>query len=204
MTTEAGEEIEVKFHVQRLALVQQRAEGLGGRLIAPRMHELNLRFDTNDKRLEGQGCALRLRSDAKATLTFKGPSEVLDGIRQRVELELGVDDFAGARQILMALGYVVTFTYEKYRTVYGLGEATLMLDELPYGDFVEIEGEPETIKSSAERLGLRWELAIPDSYLGIFSRLQHTIELAPTELRFDSLAGIPMDLGLIGISAADS
>ena len=62
----------------------------------------------------------------------------------RTEIEFGVDDFAKAKQFLEHLGYQSILVYEKYRTTYELDHAHIMLDELPYGNFIEIEGEDLT------------------------------------------------------------
>ena len=47
----------------------------------------------------------------------------------------------------------------------------VMLDELPYGNFVEIEGETvESIHGLADQLGLNWDAAIATSYNALFDR----------------------------------
>jgi len=67
-------------------------------------------------------------------------------------VEVQVADLVGARLVLESLGYLVVFEYEKYRTTYELDGVELMLDELPYGDFVELEGDPDGLKHAAHRL----------------------------------------------------
>ncbi len=63
--------------------------------------------------------------------------------------------------------------YEKYRTTYELDDALIMLDELPYGSFLEIEGETvEQIRDIAATLHLNWEAAIPSSYTALFESLR--------------------------------
>jgi len=42
--------------------------------------------------------------------------------------------------VFEALGYAVYMMYEKYRTTFRLDNLEVVLDELPYGNFVEIEG----------------------------------------------------------------
>jgi len=197
-------EVEVKFLVQRLADIRRRLEALGAVVHSERVLEHNLRFDSPDRRLEREHQALRLRQDSGVTLTFKGPSSFQDGIRVRTEIEIGTEDFAGARQLLEALGYVVTFEYEKFRTTYALGNAGIMLDELPYGDFVEIEGASDAIKNVARQLGLRWETAVQDSYLGLFEQLK-TRHNAPIEaLTFDVFSGRALHARDLGLNPADA
>lgn len=201
---EAPVEVEVKFHVQRLAEIQRRLEDIGAVLEGRRVLEHNLRFDTVDRRLEREHQALRLRQDSTATITFKGPSSMQDGIRVRTEIETRVDDFSRARMLLEALGYVVTFEYEKFRTTYGLGETSIVLDELPYGEFIEIEGDPKAIKAVAGQLGLRWEAAIQDSYLGLFEKLRVRHNLLFPALTFGNWTKLRAHVRDLGIEPADA
>jgi adenylate cyclase class IV len=51
--------------------------------------------------------------------------------------------------------------YDKYREVYELHGRHIMLDELPYGYFVEIEGESvEDIQKMTAKLQLKREAAL--------------------------------------------
>ena len=108
---------------------------------------------------------LRLRQDTEARLTYKGPSASKDGVRVREEIEFSVSDYRSARQLLESLGYQVAMIYEKYRRSYDLLGTHISLDELPYGNFVEIEGpDVETIRAVNSILGLNWERGVPASY----------------------------------------
>jgi adenylate cyclase class IV len=53
--------------------------------------------------------------------------------------------------ILEALGYRPALIYEKRRETWHLAGAVVVIDELPFGLFAEIEGEENSIKE-AERL----------------------------------------------------
>ena len=153
-----GQEIEAKFHVQNLREIELRLLELKTQLIQPRMHEVNLRFDRPDGELRNSFRVLRLRQDDIARFTFKGPSVEKDGgILSRQEIEFEVGDFDSAKHFLEAVGFQVVVFYEKFRTTYELNETHIMLDELPYGSFIEIEGEDvESIHSIANLLGLNW------------------------------------------------
>lgn len=81
-----------------------------------------------------------------------------------------------------------------------------MLDELPYGNFVEIEGENiESIKSLADKLNLKWDTAIPTSYHMLFERLcaKHP-ELDRSELSFSALHGRNISVEEISVRAGDA
>ena len=136
-----GQEIEAKFHVQNLRKIELRLLELKAQLIQPRVHEVNLRFDRPDGELRNSFRVLRLRQDDIARFTFKGPSvEKEGGILSRQEIEFEVGDFDSAKQFLEAIGFQVVVFYEKFRTTYELNNTHIMLDELPYGSFIEIEG----------------------------------------------------------------
>lgn len=197
-------EVEAKFHVGHLGDIEQRAIAGGAQPASPRTLETNLRFDTADGQLRRARRALRLRSDAAVTLAYKGPGDLSDGIRSRPEAEVQVADLAAARSVLEGLGYIVVFKYEKYRTTYRMGAVEIMLDELPYGDFVELEGAADSLRPIAERLGLRWEAAIPDSYHTLFEKLQAMHRLPFRDLTFRNFEGVTVRALDLQIPQADN
>lgn len=194
------QEIEAKFMLRAASAVRAKLEQLGARLESPRVHEVNLRFDTPSGALTQAGKALRLRRDEQVRMTFKGPAAPEAEVSTRQEIEFAVSDLDAARHLLEALGYRVMVMYEKYRTTYRLGQATVVLDEMPYGSFMEVEGaDPGEIRQVAERLGLRWEARSNLSYLALFEQLRASRGLPKSDLSFEALAGMrftPQDLGL--------
>jgi adenylate cyclase, class 2 len=200
MQVEKDREIEVKFYLRDLAGVSQRLRDLGAELAAPRVFEANLRFDTRGRELTKARQVLRLRQDQRARMTFKGPAEAGSEVISREEIEFEVSDFSAAQRLLEALGYEVSAMYEKFRATYHLGGLEVVLDELPYGSFIEIEGpDGEAIQAAALQLGLRWEARCTDSYLGLFERLRAQKWFEGKDLSFRSFKGInivPEDLGL--------
>jgi adenylate cyclase, class 2 len=195
-----GQELEVKFYVPDLPAFEKRLVDQGAALELPRVHEVNLRFDTPTETLSRAYQVLRLRQDTQARVTFKGPGIEKDGVRQRQELEFSVSDFAAAQAVFEALGYRVALMYEKYRTTYLLGGVLVVLDEMPYGNFIEIEGpDGESIQEAARQLGLNWERRILDSYVLMFERLCQAKGWTLRDLSFDNFAGkivSPEDLGV--------
>src|SRR4030043_503770 len=102
----SGSELEVKFYLSRREAMEARLSSLG-RVIAPRVHEVNLRFDTPDLSLSATGRLLRLRKDSRARVTYKGVGSVEGGVRLRTELEFTVSDYDTAKALFEALGYQV-------------------------------------------------------------------------------------------------
>lgn len=195
-----NQEIEAKYYVQNLALIAERLKHAGAQVIQGRVFERNLRFDTHTGELRQQGCVLRLRQDNQTSLTYKGASHRDGGVLSRMEVEFAVSDFGAAQTLLEALGYVISAIYEKYRTTFQLGQFHIMLDELPYGNFVEIEGpDPDSVQRLARDLGLDPAKAAGISYLAIFERLCQVRNMDPSRLTFSALQGVhvrPQDLNL--------
>jgi adenylate cyclase, class 2 len=199
-----NQEQEVKFYVSDLAAVQARLEAAGALLSQPRTHELNLRFDTPEMDMAHNAQTLRLRQDTAARLTFKGPATTQEGVRVRQEIEFVVSDFQSARLFLQGLGYQVTMIYEKYRAQYEIDGVHVMLDEMPYGDFVEIEGpNPASILAVNKRLGLDWASSVSDSYTMLFDKLRNRLNLPFRDLIFENFKDQPVTLEQLGVRAAD-
>ena len=197
-------EIETKYYVRDLQKIKLRLHELGAQLIQERVHERNLRFDDEDDNLRHDHCVLRLRHDTQSILTYKGPGIMQDGIRAREELEVTVSDFVIMQSILEALGYRVQMMYEKYRTTYLLGETHIMLDEMPYGNFVEIEGaDNPAIFAVTEHLKLDKSANIPESYIILFERIRDKLGLYFNDLSFDNFASLTISPADMGIKQAD-
>jgi len=209
------QETEAKFYVSDLDGIKARLQSLEARLIQPRVLETNIRFDLPDDGLRSVGQVLRLRQDTEARLTYKTGSTNQQGVLSRKEIEFVVDDFEKAKRFLEALGYQKLFYYEKYRTTYelqiseslrDLGNLVhVMLDELPYGNFVEIEGERiESIRIVAEKLNFKWDTAIPTSYHVLFDQLcaKYT-ELDKMDLSFNSLCELNVTSDDLLVEPAD-
>jgi adenylate cyclase class 2 len=199
----SGEELEVKFYLTKRQEMEAKLDALG-KLSTPRVHELNLRLDTAELSLLSSGRLLRLRQDARARVTYKGPGSELGGARLRQELEFTVSDFNTALKLFEALGYQVYLMYEKYRTTYRLGELEVVLDEMPSGDFLEIEGpDGESIHAAARQLGLDWERRILDSYTVLFERTRASLGFDFRDLSFENFKGISVTPEVMGVRAAD-
>jgi adenylate cyclase class 2 len=199
----ANQETEEKFYVARLADIERRLQTMSARQIQPRTEELNLRFDLPRKPLQRAGRVLRLRRDNSVRLTYKDGARVLEGTSSRHEVEFAVSDFDSAQELLEALGYQVIFVYEKYRTTYQRSDAQIMLDELPYGDFIEIEGEVHQIHAIVRELALNGDTAIPVSYHALFQRLSTARGLKFRDLTFKNFADIQVRPADLGVRPAD-
>ena len=197
-------ETEAKFFIADQARLAVRLLALHPRIVQARTHELNLRFDTAQGDLTQAGRVLRLRQDSSVRLTYKGQAQIKSGASDRVEIEFGVSDFAAARNLLLALDYQVVFIYEKYRTTYAMADVEVMLDELPYGNFIEIEGRLSALRPAAEHLGLDWTAAIPRSYHDLFQQLRRRRDLPFRDLTFENFSGLSQTLADLGLRPGDA
>lgn len=200
-----GQETEAKFYVSNLNKIELRLLELKAQLIQPRVHEINLRFDDPAGNLRRDFKVLRLRKDTEAKFTYKGPSEERDsGVMSRKEIEFTVSDFESAKQFLELLGYIPVIFYEKFRTTYEIKNAHIMLDELPYGTFVEIEGEDiQIIEEIANLLGLNWEEMVKAGYHALFDRVAAKFKLKSGDLSFKALESTHITADDLNIRPAD-
>src|SRR5687768_6143886 len=198
------QETDAKFYVQDLNKIKRQLDKLDARLIQERVLETNIRFDLPDARLRAEGRVLRLRRDTDVRLTYESASKNEQGVLSREEIEFVVEDFEKAKRFLEALGYQKLVYYEKYRTTYDLNQTLVMLDELPYGNFVEIEGEGiESIRALAGQLGLNLQAPVATSYHALFERVRKTLRLPFHDLSFASFADTQVHADHLGVRTAD-
>jgi len=102
--------------------------------------------------IDVQTSVLRVRRVGERTiLTFKQQIPTATSAKYRREEETEVGNHEALTTILRVLGCVPALVYEKRRETWRLREAEIMIDELPFGWFMEIEGSEEAI-SEVERL----------------------------------------------------
>jgi adenylate cyclase class 2 len=184
-------EIEIKLHVPDLDVVRERLEAADATLVSPRIYERNIRYDNAAHTMVRQGVILRLRQDSRARLTFKAPGMTnVHGLYERYEAEVEVSDFETMDVILTRLGYVPSMIYEKYRTTYMLHGAEVVLDEMPYGSFVEIEGDEVSIPYAVAQLALSEAVRYNAGYAALFENVRRNLGLSFRDLTFANFSGI--------------
>jgi adenylate cyclase class 2 len=187
-------EIEVKFYLEDIESMRRNILEVG---IASksRVFETNIRYEDNHNTLIQKKSLLRLRQDKKTTLTLKSrPTMQSTDFKVFNELEVEVDDMAKMGQILKALGFHPEQKYEKWRETFILDRTGLFLDRMPYGDFLEIEGQPQDIKHWASRLGLDWHRRILLNYFEIFEIIRKKLNLKIRDLTFKNFETVNVDM----------
>jgi adenylate cyclase, class 2 len=98
---------------------------------------------------------LRLRRvGSRALLTYKERFPNASAVKHQREEETAVDDPSATALILDALGFKPVLVYEKRRQTWSLGPTEVVIDELPFGLFMEIEGGEQDIHDAEQRLGI--------------------------------------------------
>ena len=188
-------EIEVKFAVAQLPILREKIIGLGA-TSKGRHFETNVRFDDAADNLQRKQCLLRLRQDAGTTLTFKSrPDDSDPQFKIHKELEVRVSDFDVMEQILVSLGFERRQVYEKWRESFLLDHTHLCIDQMPFGDYLEIEGSKTAIRQVASRLGLNWNRRIRLTYLDMFTLIRNRLKLPFADITFQNFANVsqPID-----------
>lgn len=183
-------ETEVKFFITNPTGMREQLISLGARSFG-NFFETNIIFEDKKKTLIKNRSLLRLRKDSKTTLTFKSPSSDKDNrFKMLKELEVEVSDFYTAIKILESLGFTQERIYEKWRETLALGNTCFCMDKIPFGDFLEIEGEKEKIIQYASLLGIDWEERILLTYLELFDMLKKTIDFSFSDITFENFKDV--------------
>lgn len=184
-------EIEAKFPVRSVEEILPKITAAGAVCEQAVRFERNLRFDDGKENLSKTNQVLRLRDNGgTAVLTYKSDRNSSDTMADREEIETVVEDFDRTRMILERLGFRTVFIYEKYRSIYTLGPAGIFVDHTPIGDFVEIEGpDEETIRRTAESIGLDWETRSGTGYRGLFKKWKKDSGFPGRDMTFSDITG---------------
>jgi len=150
-----GIEVEKKYRLttERMEPLRRRLEESGARASEGAEFEENTIY--TGPGLDPQRRVLRLRrKGSRAIFTFKERGATGSAIKRQREDETEVSDAGALADILDALGYSPALVYEKRRETWRVGGTEVVIDELPFGLFVEIEGEEDEILAAEKLLGL--------------------------------------------------
>ena len=159
-----GHEIEKKYRLTR-----EQNESLRRRLSEVGATCRDEEFEENTiytgNNLNSKSCVLRLRRvGGRAILTYKERFASTATIKHQREDETGVEDAEALAGILDALGYKAALIYEKRRVTWHIVDVEVTVDELPFGLFVEIEGEEEQIGKAERMLDLSDVVGVHETY----------------------------------------
>lgn len=105
--------------------------------------------------LDERAAVLRLRKTGSRTLlTYKERMASEADFKHKIEHETEVADVNETENIIEKLGYTLSVVYEKHRKTFHMGNVEVVLDELPFGLYMEIEGSMEDITKAEKKLGI--------------------------------------------------
>lgn len=157
-------EIEAKWLNIDIAVMRQRLEAIGAKLVASERLMTRCVFDYPDKRLEKIGGWVRVRNEGdKITLSYKQLNDrTLHGTK---EVTVVVDDFDTTCAFLQSIGLEQNSFQETKRESWKLDDTEIELDTWPWiPSFVELEAKDEAqLRKVATLLELDYQHALHGS-----------------------------------------
>lgn len=147
-------EIEKKYRLTKKQheSVRRRLPEIGAKLQREEFEENTL---YSGKGLTVGRTVLRLRRVGdSAILTYKKRLPTSSSIKHQHEHETEVDNPEALNSILGSLGFTPALVYEKRRETWVLGKSEIVIDELPFGLFMEIEGKERNIRAIESKLAI--------------------------------------------------
>src|SRR5919112_2297947 len=148
-------DIEKKYRLTRECLepLRLRLKEVGAEVAREEEFEENTIY--TGPGLDPRSRVLRLRRTPRGALfTFKERDPSPSAVKRQREEETEVSDADALAAILGALGYSPALVYEKRRETWRLNRTEVVLDELPFGLFLEIDGEESSILEAEKLLDL--------------------------------------------------
>jgi len=146
-------EIEKKYRIDKKMLFELTARLAElGAVFAYESFEENYLHRGGD--LAERNAFLRIRKTNEGnTLTYKEKVNAAGDLKRQIEFETVVSDLEATESIIERLGYELAIVYEKRRKAWKLGKVEVVLDELPFGFYMEIEGPTREIRRAERLLG---------------------------------------------------
>jgi len=157
-------EIEKKYRLtpdQKKKIISRLRE-LGIRKLKKEFEENTLYTGPN---LDVRTAVVRVRKIGNRTiLTYKQRFLSSSTIKRQLEEETEVSNSQAIQAILKHLGLSPSVVYEKRRETWRIGQVELVIDELPFGVFMEIEGSAAEIRKLEKDLPLNGVRAETQTY----------------------------------------
>jgi adenylate cyclase class 2 len=161
-------ETELKFQTTDPKKVLSVLLASGAKIISNNKQK-TVRFDTTNHDLENKGVFIRVRAEGEEnTITLKEKIGNDETVRQRKETEFKIEDLDKMSYIIEKLGFDYVLIMEKYRIELTYKNSHVCIDEMPFGFYVEIEGEEAEINAITQELGFKPEEKIIVTYWDLF------------------------------------
>jgi adenylate cyclase class IV len=109
--------------------------------------------------------------DKEIILTVKRKTKDNAHFFEREEMEVKIqngENVETLREILKSLGFKKEIIFEKKRKNILKDDIVISFDELPFGFFIEFEGEPEVINKYLNKFNLAGRPRVTKAYLGLW------------------------------------
>lgn len=141
-------ETEIKYRLteEQFDKVQNRLKELNANFCGEEHEENNIYVSES---LVALNAVLRIRKIGEKTiLTFKKRLSGNSDIKEQIEHETIIENAEEMEKIIENLGFEKRLVYEKHRKTWHFREVEVLLDKLPFGLFMEIEGSFLAIKEA--------------------------------------------------------
>ncbi len=138
-------ETEKKYRLDKptMVAIADRLREVGAEFVSERFEQ---NFIYRNSIPDENNAVLRIRKIGESTfLTYKERIKNDSEFKTKIEHETLVSDAEEMEFIVAKLGYKLAVVYEKHRKTFHLGDCEVVLDELPFGQYMEIEGDPKEI-----------------------------------------------------------
>jgi len=147
-------EIEKKYRLmpERRAQIEDSMKELGAQFVRDDVEENTI---YGGEVLGQTASIVRIRRTRdRAILTYKRRIENASDAKHQIEYESEISDPESVAKILLELTLEPKLVYEKRRAIWKLRSVEVLIDELPFGLFMEIEGSLTGIKEAEMLLGV--------------------------------------------------
>jgi adenylate cyclase, class 2 len=122
--------------------------------------------------LDEKLAVLRIRTtERKSTMTYKRRIQNASDAKHQIEYETEISDPDSVAALFSELNFSPRLVYEKRRKTWKLRNTEIVLDELPFGRYMEIEGSITEIKEAEMILGIEDFEVENETYPRLTSRL---------------------------------
>jgi len=166
-------EVKIKLNKDEIGVLKNKLKDIGEHKIKPKEKETTYGFFTQDNSSIEKGIFPRIKSinnSEAAIFTVKVRKTEDNSYFQRDEHEMPIKDIETMRDIVKIFGFTKERVFEKIRETWLIDNNTVEVnfDSLPFGEYIEIEAEPEKIEKWIKVLELENKERINKAYLAVF------------------------------------
>lgn len=168
----AKTEKQVKYKINNFDYISKRLIEIEAIFIGGFM-EKTIRYDNDDLKCSNNGIFIRTKSGMKNVLTLKEiPTDSSNTSFERITTEVEVDNINKIGYILEKIGLTKKFIMEKYRLFFKYDNVDILIDELPFGIYLEIKGEDNEINRVTKMLNIDEADLIKMTYWDIYDKIK--------------------------------